>query len=183
VPKTAPLVAATILSTQAGDFDGKDNPMRWYHMVVAFVAGWVLAMTLAATPYGVILPKSLAPTIAQLQTPSMRIAFAPVLGSVASGGCGVLCPRKNRPSPYVSKGLSMACSPAFGDKYTFYQEPEKAKQTSDDMRGKTVGIGIYLRITDGKAYVWKPIAMLLPPKLAYSTMTKLSPLMRYKSRR
>lgn len=56
------------------------------------------------------------------------------------------------------KGAIEGMLATLGDKYTFYQEPEKAKQTSDDMQGKTVGIGIYLRITDGKAYVWKPIA-------------------------
>jgi carboxyl-terminal processing protease len=46
---------------------------------------------------------------------------------------------------------------SLGDQYTVYQEPELAAQTQDHMQGKLGGIGTYLRITDGKAYLYKPI--------------------------
>jgi len=132
--------------------------MRWYHMVVAFVAGWVLAMTLAATPYGGDIAQVVGPgTIAQLQTPwGMRIAFAPFWEAWQVVDA-VFYAREKIDHTRMIKGAIDGMLASLGDKYTFYQEPEKAKQTSDDMRGKTVGIGIYLRITDGKAYVWKPI--------------------------
>ncbi|HWQ12079.1 MAG TPA: S41 family peptidase [Roseiflexaceae bacterium] len=42
------------------------------------------------------------------------------------------------------------------DQYTVYQEPELASQTSEHMQGRQGGIGTYLRITDGRAYLWKP---------------------------
>lgn len=42
------------------------------------------------------------------------------------------------------------------DQYTIYQEPELAAQTSEHMQGRQGGIGTYLRITDGRAYLWKP---------------------------
>jgi len=37
-----------------------------------------------------------------------------------------------------------------------YQEPELAAQTTEHMQGRQGGIGTYLRITDGRAYLWKP---------------------------
>lgn len=42
------------------------------------------------------------------------------------------------------------------DQYTVYQEPELASQTAEHMQGRQGGIGTYLRITDGRAYLWKP---------------------------
>jgi carboxyl-terminal processing protease len=42
------------------------------------------------------------------------------------------------------------------DQYTVYQEPELASQTNEHMQGRQGGIGTYLRITDGRAYLWKP---------------------------
>ena len=46
---------------------------------------------------------------------------------------------------------------SLGDRYTVYQEPDLATQTRDDMQGKMAGIGTYLRITDGHAFIYKPI--------------------------
>lgn len=46
---------------------------------------------------------------------------------------------------------------ALDDRYTVYQEPDLAAQTQDHMQGKLGGIGTYLRISDGKAYIYKPI--------------------------
>lgn len=46
---------------------------------------------------------------------------------------------------------------ALDDQYTVYQEPELAAQTKEHMQGKMGGIGTYLRITDGRAYLYKPI--------------------------
>lgn len=133
--------------------------MRWYHTLAAFVAGWGLAMTLAATPYGGDIAQVVGPgTIAQLQTPwGMRMAFAPFWEAWQVVDA-VFYAREKIDHTRMVKGAIEGMLTSLDDKYTFYQEPEKAKQTSDDMRGKTVGIGIYLRITDDNAFVWKPIA-------------------------
>ncbi len=132
--------------------------MRWYYTVAAFVAGWVLAMTLAATPYGGDIAQVVGPgTIAQLQTPwGVRMAFSPFWEAWQVVDA-VFYDRPKIDHTRMIKGAVEGMLATLGDKYTFYQEPEKAKQTSDDMQGKTVGIGIYLRITDGNAFVWKPI--------------------------
>lgn len=42
------------------------------------------------------------------------------------------------------------------DQYTVYQEPDLAEQTQDHLQGKLGGIGTYLRITDGRAFLYKP---------------------------
>jgi carboxyl-terminal processing protease len=41
------------------------------------------------------------------------------------------------------------------DPYTVYQEPELASQTNDHMQGTLDGIGAYIRVTDGRAYIDK----------------------------
>jgi carboxyl-terminal processing protease len=43
-----------------------------------------------------------------------------------------------------------------GDQYSVYQEPDLAAQTQDHMQGKLGGIGSYLRITDGRVFLYKP---------------------------
>ena len=43
------------------------------------------------------------------------------------------------------------------DQYTVYQEPDLAAQTQDHMQGRMGGIGTFLRLTDGKAYIYRPI--------------------------
>jgi carboxyl-terminal processing protease len=41
------------------------------------------------------------------------------------------------------------------DQYTVYQEPDLASQTADHMQGTLEGIGAYIRVADGKAYIDK----------------------------
>src|SRR5262245_38834985 len=41
------------------------------------------------------------------------------------------------------------------DPYTVYQEPDLASQTNDHMQGTLEGIGAYIRIADGRAYIDK----------------------------
>lgn len=41
------------------------------------------------------------------------------------------------------------------DQYTVYQEPDHAAQANDYMQGSLEGIGAYIRISDGKAYIDK----------------------------
>jgi carboxyl-terminal processing protease len=43
------------------------------------------------------------------------------------------------------------------DQYTVYQEPDLAAQTNDHMQGTLEGIGAYIRISDGKAYIDKAL--------------------------
>jgi carboxyl-terminal processing protease len=44
---------------------------------------------------------------------------------------------------------------ALDDPYTVYQEPDLASQTNDHMQGTLDGIGAYIRIADGRAYIDK----------------------------
>lgn len=46
---------------------------------------------------------------------------------------------------------------ALDDPHTVYQEPDLAAQTNDHMSGRLAGIGTYLRIADGRAYIYRPI--------------------------
>lgn len=43
------------------------------------------------------------------------------------------------------------------DPYTLYQEPDLAAITNDHMQGSSGGIGAYLRVIDGRAFIDRPI--------------------------
>ena len=43
------------------------------------------------------------------------------------------------------------------DPYTVYQEPDLAAQSNDNLRGSFEGIGAYIRVSDGKAYISRSI--------------------------
>ena len=127
-------------------------------VVVAFLLGWLVAMLLAGTPYAGDIQRAIGPgTIAQLQTPwGMRAAFAPFWESWQLVDA-IFYDRVRIDHSRMIRGAVDGMLATLDDKYTFYQEPDKAAQTTDDMSGRTAGIGIFLRITDGHAYVWKPI--------------------------
>jgi hypothetical protein len=66
--------------------------MRWHGIIIGFVAGWLCAVLLAATPYMGDVARVIGPgTLAQLQTPwGLRTAFAPFWEAWASSGCRLL---------------------------------------------------------------------------------------------
>src|SRR5690242_14170249 len=43
------------------------------------------------------------------------------------------------------------------DQYTAYQEPDLAAQTNEHLQGTLEGIGAYIAIADGKAYIDRPL--------------------------
>lgn len=133
--------------------------MQWLRYIAVFFAGWLTAMILAATPYAGDISRVVGPgTVAQLQTPwGLRVAFAPFWEAWQLVD-SAFYDRDQIDHTRMIKGAIDGMLATLDDKYTFYQEPEVAEQTRDNMRGVTAGIGIYLRIVDGKVLVWRPIA-------------------------
>ena len=133
--------------------------MQWLRYIAVFFAGWLTAMLLAATPYAGDISRAVGPgTVAQLQTPwGLRLEFAPFWETWQLVDSSFY-DREQIDHTRMIKGAIDGMLATLDDKYTFYQEPEVAEQTRDNMRGVTAGIGIYLRIVDGKVFVWRPIA-------------------------
>lgn len=127
-------------------------------ITLAFALGWLAAMLTAGTPYAGDIKRVVGPgTLVQLQTPwGMRTAFAPFWESWQLVDA-IFFDRDRIDHGKMIQGAIDGMLATLDDKYTFYQEPDKAAQTTDDMAGKTGGIGIFLRFTDGRAYVWKLI--------------------------
>lgn len=132
--------------------------MRWQSIAVGFVAGWLCAVIVAATPYAGDMSRYLGPgTLAQLQTPwGLRMAFAPFWEAWQVVDA-VFYKRDNIDHTRMIKGAISGMLATLDDKYTFYQDPEKAQQTQDDMQGKTAGIGVYVRLNKGAVEIWKLI--------------------------
>lgn len=133
--------------------------MQWLRYIAVFFAGWLTAMLLAGTPYAGDIARVIGPgTVAQLQTPwGLRVAFAPFWETWQLVD-STFYDRDQIDHTRMIKGAIDGMLATLDDRYTFYQEPEIAEQTRDNMRGVTAGIGIYLRMVDGKVLVWRPIA-------------------------
>ena len=58
---------------------------------------------------------------------------------------------------HMIQGAIKGMLDSLGDQYSVYQEPDLAAQTQDHMQGKLGGIGTYLRIDSGKAFLYKPV--------------------------
>ncbi len=124
-------------------------------VLAGFVGGW-----LSATLFGDRVPFSSA--IASLVGPSQR---APqqvgdqfgVFWEVWNLVEGEFYHRSPLDRQRMIRGAINGMLTSLDDQYTVYQEPDLAAQTNDHMSGKLGGIGTYLRITDGKAYLYKPI--------------------------
>lgn len=132
--------------------------MRWQGILAGFVAGWLCAVLIAATPYAGDVSLLVGPgTLAQLQTPwGLRTAFAPFWEAWQVVDA-VFYKRANIDHTRMIKGAISGMLATLDDKYTFYQDPEKAQQTQDDMQGRTAGIGIYVRLNQGAVEIWKLI--------------------------
>jgi len=131
----------------------------WLSIVVAFVAGWVSAMVLAGTPYAGDMARVIGPgSLVQLQTPwGLRVAFAPFWETWQLVDA-VFFERERIDHPRMIQGAIDGMLATLDDRYTFYQEPEKAKQTSENMQGTMAGIGAYLRREEQRVTIWKLIA-------------------------
>lgn len=132
--------------------------MRWHGIIFGFVAGWLCAVLLAATPYMGDVARVIGPgTLAQLQTPwGLRTAFAPFWEAWQVVDA-VFYKRANIDHTRMIKGAISGMLATLDDKYTFYQDPDQAQQTRDDMQGKTAGIGVYVRLNKGVVEIWKLI--------------------------
>jgi carboxyl-terminal processing protease len=124
-------------------------------VLAGFIGGW-----LSATLFGDRVPFSGA--IASLVGPSQR---APqqvgdqfgVFWEVWNLVEGEFYHRSPLDRQRMIRGAITGMLTSLDDQYTVYQEPDLAAQTNDHMSGKLGGIGTYLRITEGRAYLYKPI--------------------------
>lgn len=132
----------------------------WYvGLVVAFVSGWLSAVLLAGTPYGGDVARVIGPgSMAQLQTPwGLRMAFAPFWETWQLIDA-VFFARDDINHQRMIDGAIRGMLDTLDDRYTFYQEPERAKQTSENMQGTTAGIGAYLRYEQNQVVIGELIA-------------------------
>jgi len=128
-------------------------------LCVGFLAGWFSAIVLGGRiPLDGDIAAALGPGRGANQaTPQqLRTQFS-VFWEVWNLVDGEFYHREPLDYQRMIQGAIKGMLDSLGDQYTVYQEPELASQTQEHMQGKLGGIGTYLRITDGKAYLWKPV--------------------------
>jgi carboxyl-terminal processing protease len=128
-------------------------------LCVGFLAGWFSAIVLGGRiPLDGDIAAALGPGRGANQaTPQqLRTQFS-VFWEVWNLVDGEFYHREPLDQQRMIQGAIKGMLDSLGDQYTVYQEPELASQTQEHMQGKLGGIGTYLRITDGKAYLWKPV--------------------------
>jgi carboxyl-terminal processing protease len=127
-------------------------------LIVGFLAGWVSAIVLGGRiPVGGDIAAYLGPGRgANQSTPAqLRTQFS-VFWEVWNLVEGEFYHREPLDQQRMIRGAIKGMLDSLGDQYTVYQEPDLAAQTQDHMQGKLGGIGSYLRIADGKAYIYRP---------------------------
>lgn len=128
-------------------------------LVAGFTAGWISAIYLGGNlPFGGPLPGIAGPgVVANRATPAaLREQFSvfwQVWDLLESQYYG----RNSLNTTRMIQGAVRGMLASLDDQYTVYQEPDLAAQTNEHMQGKLGGVGTYLRITDGHAYLYKPI--------------------------
>lgn len=128
-------------------------------LIIGFIGGWVGAtLTGGYLPFQSELSRVLGPGIlANQSTPSNLQQQFGVFWEVWNLVEGTFLERGNLDRTAMIHGAITGMLASLNDPYTVYQEPELADQTREYMQGRLGGIGTYLRITDGRAYLWKPI--------------------------
>jgi carboxyl-terminal processing protease len=118
-------------------------------LLIGFSGGWLAARTIGArTPLPIPI-ESIGP---QSDARSQFQVFWEVWDLVEREYYG----RQKLDTTAMMRGAIRGMLASLGDQYTIYQEPELAAQTQDNLQGTLGGIGTYLRITEGKAYLYKP---------------------------
>src|SRR6266542_1901827 len=128
-------------------------------LCVGFLAGWFSAIVLGGRiPLDGDIAAALGPGRGANQaTPQqLRTQFS-VFWEVWNLVDGEFYHRTPLDQQRMIQGAIKGMLDSLGDQYPVYQAPELASQTHEHMQGKLGGIGTYLRITDGKAYLWKPV--------------------------
>ena len=127
-------------------------------LVIGFLLGWICAIVLiAADP----LPAPLAGLVGQgriantTTPPRLRDQFA-VFWEVWDIVDAQFYQRDKLDQTRMIRGAIGGMLASLDDPYTVYQEPNLAAQTNDHLEGKLGGIGTYLRVSDGRAFLHKP---------------------------
>jgi carboxyl-terminal processing protease len=128
-------------------------------LIIGFGAGWVSAIMLGGRiPLDSDISAYLGPGMGANQaTPGeLRDQFA-VFWEVWNLVEGEFYHRAPLDRQHMIQGAIKGMLASLGDQYSVYQEPDLAAQTQDHMQGKMGGIGTYLRIENGQAFLYKPI--------------------------
>ncbi len=127
-------------------------------LLVGFASGWVGATVLSDTISLTRLVPAIGPgLVANQETPpALRQQFR-VFWEVWNLVEAEFYQRDKINYTRMIRGAISGMLASLDDPYTVYQEPELASQTNEHMQGRMGGIGTYLRITDGRAFLYKPI--------------------------
>ncbi|MCS6940404.1 MAG: S41 family peptidase [Roseiflexaceae bacterium] len=127
-------------------------------LLAGFVGGWVCATVFADSISLTRLVPAIGPgLVANQETPpSLRQQFR-VFWEVWNLVEAEFYQRDKINHTRMIRGAITGMLASLDDPYTVYQEPELASQTNEHMQGRMGGIGAYLRITDGRAFLYKPI--------------------------
>jgi carboxyl-terminal processing protease len=128
-------------------------------LLVGFGAGWISALALGGRfPLGADLLAFIGPGVgANASTPAQLRRDFSVFWEVWNLVEREFYTTRPLDRTRMIQGAIKGMLQSLDDQYTVYQEPELARQTNEHMQGKMGGIGTYLRITDGRAFLWKPI--------------------------
>ncbi|MGQ9480635.1 S41 family peptidase [Chloroflexus sp.] len=131
--------------------------VQWLAVVaVAFLGGWITGRIVGVSPIDVFIT-GVSNADARLLTPGDRRQYAAVFWDVWDLVEGNFYRPENIDRQRMIYGAIRGMLATLDDPYTFFQEPEEARQNRESMEGRYEGIGAYLRVEDGMIVIDRPI--------------------------
>ncbi len=123
---------------------------------IAFLGGWITGRIVGVSPIDVFIT-GVSNADARLLTPGDRRQQFAIFWDVWDLVEGNFYQPNNIDRQRMVYGAIRGMLATLGDPYTFFQEPEEARQNRESMEGRFEGIGAYLRVENGMIVIDRPI--------------------------
>ncbi|WP_298400439.1 S41 family peptidase [uncultured Chloroflexus sp.] len=130
---------------------------QWVAVIaVAFLGGWITGRIVGVSPIDVFIT-GVSNADARLLTPGDRRQQFAVFWDVWDLVEGNFYQPEAINRQRMVYGAIRGMLATLDDPYTYFQEPEEARQNRDSMEGRFEGIGAYLRVENGQIIIDRPI--------------------------
>ncbi len=131
--------------------------MQWVAVIaVAFLGGWITGRIVGVSPIDVFIT-GISNADARLLTPGDRRQQFAIFWDVWDLVEGNFYRPEAIDRQRMVYGAIRGMLATLDDPYTFFQEPEEARQHRESMEGRFEGIGAYLRVENGMIVIDRPI--------------------------
>ncbi len=124
--------------------------------ILSFIGGWTMSVTVGYIPLDTFVRSLMNPAAGNNALSEERENFA-IFWDVWDLVDSEFYRKEPLDKQQMVYGAIRGMLMSLGDNYTTFQEPDIAAHSRESMQGKFEGIGAYLRVTEGLAFIDRPI--------------------------